>query len=236
MQCHSGSAALKDRETLRNLIHIHSYLNDVTSIDKRQDWLTDWLLGRWDGCIPTSLQQRAACSVQALLVHMKISVMWCDVFFRLVEVTFTEGLVTSIRMIDISFICPPDGDSKYPSSWRHLHQIVWCHVPDNSSVRFNCCVPQSSYYIRSFQCFSHMIGSTYFSSLLHFPVSCLLSISQQIYLSQAIPSTDWVAVLKWVWRNTGWAEVVIMYIFNQSQEFASVTLKQYNCFLLHCVL
>jgi len=40
--------------------------------------------------------------------------------FSLVEVTFTKGLVTSIRRIDISFICPPDGDSKYPSSLIHL--------------------------------------------------------------------------------------------------------------------
>jgi len=55
---------------------------------------------------------------------MKITVSHDVVLFSLVEVTFTEGLVTSIRRIDVSFICPPDGDSKYPSSFIHLHQIV----------------------------------------------------------------------------------------------------------------
>jgi len=44
---------------------------------------------------------------------MKITVSRDVVLFSVVEVTVTEGLVTSIRRIDVSFICPPDGDSKY---------------------------------------------------------------------------------------------------------------------------
>jgi hypothetical protein len=180
----------------------------------RTNWLTDYFADGMTALLPL-------CNNG---LHAQYKLYWfiwrllCVVLFSLIEVTFTKGLVTSIRRIDVSFICPPDGDSKYPSSLIHLHApdfMVSC--PRRQQCSFNCSVLQSSHCIHSFQWFSHMIGSTYFSSVLHFPISCLVSISQQIYLSQAISSTDEVAVLKWVWRNTGWSEVVIMYLFNQVQ-------------------
>jgi len=132
---------------------------------RQETGLTGWLLGKWDGCISTCLQQGAACSIHSLLVHLKVTVSCDVVLFSLIEVTFTVGLVTSIRRIDVSFFCLPEGDSKYATSLIHLHQIVWCHIPEDSSVHFNFCVPQTSYCIHSFQWFSHMICSTYFSSL-----------------------------------------------------------------------